>query len=143
MEETQNKICPYCKAEISSDVQKCKYCGEWVMTEDADSLPKDLKHFNWGAFLLNWIWGIFHKKYITLLYFAACLIPIIGPLVISIWFGIAGNEWAWKSKNWSSIEEFNENQRNWVKLWLVLFTIGLIITIKMFIILTLISNIKL
>ena len=55
MEET--KVCQFCGAEISSDAKKCKFCGEWV-TEDANSLPKELRHFNWGAFLLNWIWGI-------------------------------------------------------------------------------------
>ena len=44
------------------------------------------------------------------MYFAACIIPVLGPLAVSIWFGFAGNKWAWKSKNWESIEQFNENE---------------------------------
>ena len=45
-----------------------------------DEFPQELKRFNWGAFLLNWIWGIMHKQYITLLYFVACIIPVLFKL---------------------------------------------------------------
>ncbi len=141
MEELKITLCPYCNAEISSDAKKCKHCGEWV-NKDEETLPDDLKHFNWGAFLLNWIWGIMHGKYITLVYFPACLVPVIGPLAVSIWFGLVGNKWAWNSKNWSSIEDFNQTQRNWVKIWLILFVLGLIISAKIFLILFIVSNIN-
>lgn len=140
MEESEIIICSYCGGEINRNAQKCKHCGEWV--NQCENLPADLKHFNWGAFLLNWIWGIMHGKYITLVYFPACLIPVIGPLAVSVWFGIAGNKWAWESKNWSSIEEFNQSQHNWVKLWVILFILGLIINLKVITTLLLISNIK-
>ena len=30
-------------------------------------LPDELKGWNWGAFLLNWIWGLFNRTYIALL----------------------------------------------------------------------------
>lgn len=141
MEELKIILCPYCNAEISSDAKKCKHCGEWV-NKDEETLSNDLKHFNWGAFLLNWIWGIMHGKYITLVYFPACLIPVIGPIAVSIWFGLVGNKWAWDSKNWSSIEDFNQIQRNWVKIWLILFVLGLIISAKIFLILFFVSNIN-
>ena len=133
--------CPYCGAEISSDAKKCKFCGEWVTTKEND-LPKELKHFNWGAFLLNWIWGIMHKKYITLLYFPACLIPLIGPLAISIWFGFMGNKWAWNSQTWESPEQFNEVQERWVRLWFVLAVLASIVLIKVFIILSIVGSIE-
>ncbi len=139
MSENQVKICQFCGGEINEDAKKCKFCGEWVISEE-NELPQELKHFNWGAFLFNWIWGIMHKKYITLLYFVACLIPVIGPIGISVWFGVAGNKWAWQSKNWDSIEQFNETQRNWVKLWLILAVVSVILAIKIFIILTLIGS---
>ena len=133
--------CPYCGAEIGSDAKKCKFCGEWVTTKDND-LPKELKHFNWGAFLLNWIWGIMHKKYITLLYFPACLIPLIGPLAISIWFGFMGNKWAWNSQTWESPKQFNEVQERWVRLWFVLAVLASIVLIKVFIILSIVGSIE-
>lgn len=74
------------------------------------------------------------------MYFVACLIPVIGPIGISVWFGVVGNKWAWQSKNWDSIEQFNETQRNWVKLWLILAVVSVILAIKIFIILTLIGS---
>lgn len=135
----ENKICPFCNAEVDVSAKKCKFCGEWISNEE-NSLPPEIRRFNWGAFLLNWIWGIFHKKYITLLYFPACLIPILGPLAISVWFGIAGNKWAWKSNCWETIESFNESQRVWVRIWLILFILGLIFAIKTFLILAIIGN---
>lgn len=139
MENPENKLCPYCNAEIGSDAKKCKYCGEWI-DKEGEIFPKELRRFNWGAFLLNWIWGIMHKKYITLLYFPACIIPIIGPIAISIWFGISGNRWAWKSQQWESMEKFNDTQRNWVKLWVILVVLSLIIALKIFLILVFIGS---
>lgn len=141
MEESKNVLCPYCNAEISADAKKCKHCGEWVNVAE-DNFPTELKRFNWGAFLLNWIWGIMHGKYITLVYFPACIIPVIGPLAVSIWFGLVGNKWAWETKNWANIEEFNCSQRNWVKLWFILFALGLIITVKVLLALIIISNLS-
>jgi len=137
-----NRTCPYCNAEIPEEAKKCKFCGEWV-TENKNNktqLPKEIRHFNWGAFLLNWIWGIMNKKYITLVYFPACLIPIIGPLAVSIWFGIAGNKWAWEAQEWDSPKKFNDVQKNWVKLWIILFILGLIFAVKTFIILSIIGS---
>ena len=120
------KICEYCKTEIAQEAIKCPNCGEWV----EDKFPPELNKFNWGAFLLNWIWGIMHRKYVTLLYFVACIFPIIGPLAISIWFGVMGNRWAWNSQKWESIEHFNSYQQKYVKIWFILFILGLILTIK-------------
>lgn len=136
----QTKKCQFCGAEIDAEAQKCKFCGEWVDKKNEDDLPQELKHFNWGAFLLNWIWGIMHKKYITLLYFPACLIPVVGPLAISIWFGVMGNRWAWNSQKWESPEQFNEVQERWVRLWIVLAIFALIIAVKMFVVLSVVGS---
>ncbi len=101
------------------------------------------KEFNWGAFLLNWIWGLGNKTYITLLIFVASLfsiIPFIGfviPLGCSIWFGIKGNEWAWQNKKWDSVEHFTSVQKTWAIAGLVLmilgFVVGIILGILIFI----------
>lgn len=152
------KKCPYCGAEIEASAQKCKYCGEWVSDENK-GLPKEIKHFNWGAFLLNWIWGVMNKKYITLfivpveilmIFFVLFLanwfgiilfvLSLLISLGLMVWFGLKGNEWAWKSKTWNSFDEFNEAQRSWVRLWLVLFILGLIFSIKAFVILIIVGS---
>ncbi len=141
MENEETKICPYCEAEINANAKKCKFCGEWVCEEE-DDMPEELNHFNWGAFLFNWIWGIMHGKYITLLYFPACLVPVIGSIAISIWFGIAGNKWAWQSRTWESIEQFNDIQKIYVKLWIILAVFGLILTIKFLSLFLFIANLE-
>lgn len=81
-----------------------------------------------------------HKKYITLLILPASIIPFIGPLALAIWFGFKGNQWAWESKDWESVEQFNEVQTNWVRVWLILFILGLIFTLKTFLFLVYIGN---
>lgn len=97
-------------------------------------VPEEVKNrFNWGAFLLGWIWGIGNKSYLTFLSFAAllvCWIPIVGPLVplgLSIWFGIKGNEWAWQNKKFDSIEAFHNYQKLWVKIGLGLIVLSVIL----------------
>lgn len=135
----ETKICPFCSGEISSNAKKCKFCGEWV-TDSSKNLPKEIRHFNWGAFLLNWVWGVMHKKYITLLIIPAGIIPIIGPLAMAIWFGFKGNQWARESQEWENTSKFNDCQKSWIRLWLVLFIFGLILALKIFFILAYIGS---
>ena len=74
------------------------------------------KKFNWGAFLLSFIWGLFHKKYITLLIIPVLFIPYAGlfiAFVLTVWFGIKGNEWAWRNKKYDGIRDFHDSQRSW------------------------------
>lgn len=91
-----------------------------------------LTGFNWGAFLLNWIWGLGNKTYLTLVIFATVLvswIPLIGPLVplgLCIWFGMKGNEWAWQNKKWESVEHFHSVQKAWAIWGIALFVIGIV-----------------
>jgi len=93
------------------------------------------KKFNWGAFLLTWIWGLGNKTYITLVFFAACalcIIPIIGafaPLGCSIWFGIKGNEWAWKNKRFESVGHFHSNQKKWAIAGVIVLVLGIVLNI--------------
>lgn len=72
-------------------------------------IPPEIRGWNWGAFLLNWIWGIGNSVWIALL----CLLPFVGFVMIFV-LGAKGNEWAWQSKKWDSIEHFKRTQRNWV-----------------------------
>ena len=41
---------------------------------DSKAIPAEIRRWNWGAFLFNWIWGIGDQTYIALL----ALIPGFG-----------------------------------------------------------------
>lgn len=74
-----------------------------------------LKHkFNWGAFLLGWIWGLFNKSYITLVQIPVAFIPYIGgwlSLGLAIFFGIRGNKWSLEKKQFKSSIDFTIYQK--------------------------------
>jgi len=94
--------------------------------------------FNWGAFLLSWIWGLGNKSYITLTMLATVVlvfIPFVNMLAgmaqlgLAIWFGIKGNEWAWQNKKFESIEAFHAYQKKWALAGTVLAIFGIICAI--------------
>lgn len=91
---------------------------------EINQIPNEIKeHFNCGAFLLTWIWGLFNKTYITLIYLILLFIPHFGIFLAffaQLWFGIKGNEWAWKNKKWESVEQFHKNQKKWATAALIL-----------------------
>lgn len=77
---------------------------------DIAELPPELKGVNWGAFLLNWIWGLGNNVWQAFLVF----VPFFG-FVVPFVLLFKGNEWAWKSKRWESVEHFRAVQRKWTK----------------------------
>ncbi len=99
-------------------------------------VPDDVaNHFNWGAFLLSWIWGLGNKTYITLIILLVSFIPFVNlivPLALCIWFGVEGNKWAWKNKRFESIEHFHSYQKKWVIAGLILPIVGLIFSLFVF-----------
>ena len=84
-----------------------------------------MKKFNWGAFLLTWIWLFRYKKYLLAVIFIILMIaaamPVIGLIVVGFNFGLAilagikGNEWALNARNYKDTEEFNYIQKKWTK----------------------------
>ena len=72
------------------------------------TLPEGVKGWSWGALFLNWIWAIGNKTWIGLL----CLVPYLG-FIMAIVLAFKGREWAWKNKEWESVEHFNRVQRKW------------------------------
>lgn len=71
-------------------------------------VPDEIKGWNWGAFLMPYLWPFTNKVWIGLL----ALIPQVGWLM-AIALGAKGNEWAWKSRKWRSIKQFKDHQRGW------------------------------
>ena len=85
-------------------------------------LPAEIKGWNWGAFFLNWIWGIGNSTFIALL----CLIPFVNIIMVFV-LGAKGNEWAWQNRRWQSIEQFKRVQKNWAVVGFILFIFGIIV----------------
>ncbi len=71
-------------------------------------VPPELVRWNWGAFLLNWIWGIGNNTFIALLMF----VPVVN-LVMPFVLGVKGSAWAWRNKHWESVDHFRRVQRYW------------------------------
>lgn len=97
-----------------------------------ETVPDEVKCFNWGAFFLVWVWGLFNKTFITLLYLICIFIPasMFFAFCFQLWFGFKGNEWAWKNKKWKSIEHFHKIQRKWAIAGLIFFAIQLLFSIS-------------
>jgi serine/threonine protein kinase len=80
-------------------------CG---INNTIELVPDEIKGWNWGAFLLPWLWLWTNQVWVGLL----CFVPQTG-FVVTLALGAKGNEWAWKSRRWRSIEQFKEHQRGW------------------------------
>lgn len=104
-------------------------------TPTAASLVADpfLKKWNWAAFLLSWIWAFGHgQTLIGILILVLGFIPVIGTLVdlgLVIYLGIKGNELAWNSGKFASIEQLKETERVWTKWAVIIFIISIVLFI--------------
>lgn len=85
------------------------------MSKDSDKI----KGWNWGAFLLTWIWGVSHRVWISLL----ALIPGVN-LIMAVYLGIKGNELAWQRNRYFSIHEFFQIQKLWIRWSLAIYLIA-------------------
>jgi Cytochrome oxidase complex assembly protein 1 len=94
-------------------------------------VPPEVDRWNWGAFLLTWIWGVGNNTFIALLMF----VPLVN---LVMWFvlGVKGSAWAWRNRRWDSVEQFKRTQRKWamwgslVPVLFVLLFGGIVLTMK-------------
>lgn len=92
-------------------------------------VPEELKGWNWGAALLSGIWALGNGAYkFILLYFVLMILPY-GFILCFILFGKKGNEWAWKAKHWSNVDEFKRVQHRWTIAGLIVTPIYIVINI--------------
>jgi hypothetical protein len=87
---------------------------------DPEAIPAEIDRWNWGAFLLNWIWGVGNNTFIALL----TLVPFVG-LVMPFVLGAKGSRWAWRNGRWDSVAHFKRVQRLWA-IWGVVIWLGAI-----------------
>ena len=94
----------------------------------AEELPDEIMGWSWGACFLNGVWGVGNRTYSALLAF----IPVINLIMMFI-LGLNGKKWAWKNKEWESVEHFNRVQKKWDIAGFVALGLYVIVFIKGFI----------
>jgi len=143
--------CPECKVEYQGKVY-CNSCiqkmasgggvpATAIITGNTSGMgskapvPPGLGEWNWGGFLLTWMWGLGNNVWWSFLVF----VPYLGVLVMPWVLAFKGNEWAWQSRHWESIEHFKRVQRSWM-LWGLWISIALtvLITVILLIVLALV-----
>ena len=90
-----------------------------------DLLQKELKKFNWAAFLVNWLWGMGNlinhwSIWASLILFILSFlnVPFTGLilLILSVYLGFCGNKLAYynSDKEYETLQDFINYQRKWV-----------------------------
>lgn len=97
-----------------------------------EKAPPEIKGWNWAAFLVTPIWGIFSGVPAAALMFAIYL-PFFPPWLRfvalmggSLYLGFRGNELAWRGKKWRSIKHFKSVQQRWLAWSIGLNLLGLV-----------------
>jgi hypothetical protein len=126
--ECSKAVCVECKVEFDGKIY-CNSCVErWVGSEASAAyatpivpfgntsglgskaaVPTALGDWNWGGFLLTWIWGIGNNVWWSFLVF----VPLLGLMVMPWVLAFKGNEWAWRSRRWDNIDHFKRVQHTW------------------------------
>lgn len=80
--------------------------------------PPIIEVWNWGAFSLSWIWGIFNGLYWPIIIIVLNFIPYVGVIIslcICILLGKKGNLYAWRmaKQKGDSVEHFTFIQSKW------------------------------
>lgn len=92
--------------------------GTGNFLDSSISVPDEIKGWNWGAFLMPWLWPLTNQVWIGL----TAWVPSPGwVIIVAIALGSKGNEWAWRSRKWRSIEQFKAHQRGWTIAGLLLW----------------------
>lgn len=92
------------------------------MDKDSLEMLLELRRWNWGAFFLNWIWGLGNRVYAALWLFFPGM-PIVMPFIL----GVKGSEWAWEKKKQKDIKKFKCAQKYWTIAGVAIFTINFLL----------------
>lgn len=110
--------------------------GQGSLFDSSVPVPEEIKGWNWGAFLLAPFWLLPNRVWIGLLTW----VPVVG-FWVAIALGVKGNEWAWKSRRWQSIDHFKTHQRRWaiagivlgISVNLIVWNIGILLLLSLLI----------
>lgn len=140
----ENALCPNCGKRLLVDkclgekdaVMKCKHCEKtFNVSFDEKTFPAKFNSFNWGAFLMGWLWCFFNGEVETgillILLGIFSNVRVIGfiflilYLTILIDLGRKGNKIVWNHKEWKSVEAFKNAQDSWLSAGIIYCIIGL------------------
>jgi serine/threonine protein kinase len=76
-------------------------------------IPPEVPGWNWGAFCLPGLWCFNNQVWVGLIAWTCFFTGGVSWVVMGAILGSKGNEWAWKSRSWRSLEAFKANQRSW------------------------------
>jgi serine/threonine protein kinase len=110
--------------------------GQGGLFDSSVPVPEEINGWNWGAFLLAPFWLLPNRVWIGLLTW----VPVVG-FWVAIALGVKGNEWAWKSRRWQSIDQFKTHQRRWaiagivlgISVNLIVWNIGILLLLSLLI----------
>ena len=113
---SRNEIpCPRCQLPVKHGHKYCPHCNLEIEIENTSGtgysavVPEEIKGLNWGAFFIPVFWGIVHRVWLGVL----CLAPVVG-FILPFVLLVKGNDWAWQSKHWDSIDQFKHTQKKWM-----------------------------
>lgn len=101
---------------------------------EASTVPAEIRGWSWGGFMLTWIWGVGNSVWLSLL----CFVPLVGFVMMFV-LGAKGKEWAWRERQWVSVDEFKRVQKVWDIIGIVLFCLNLVGVIGMVLMMSLMS----
>ncbi len=124
----QAPAAPYPNAAMQQTMPPPPPTGYYAQAPPASSppgympaeLPLELRKWNWGAFFLTLFWAGAMNQWV---WFALCFIPYVSVIPV-FYLAIKGNELAWKSRRWQSLEQFQATQEVWKKWGLALFFVS-------------------
>ena len=79
-------------------------------------------HWNWGAFMFNWIFGFANKAWLCFL----CFVPLLS--IVWVFFcGAKGEKWAWESDEFENETAFRATMRSWNRAGLLTFIVAVVV----------------
>lgn len=108
------------------------FCDLDIENSEDKLVLQELSRFNWGAFGLTWIWGLFNGVFdktiaafvlfvlflaVLLMHYPSFLLELIVLffIVFAIYCGQKGNVWVYDKKQVEDLSEFLEVQKKWTE----------------------------
>lgn len=107
-----------CEHNASSTQHTDYECHNRNVQQDIPMYPSIVDKWNWGAFCLSWIWGLFNGLYWPLIIVVFNFIPYIGvflSICICFYLGKRGNMLAWMiaERKGLTVKHYIDIQKKW------------------------------